>query len=121
LQTRVGVGMRRPVTVSQACRVARPKPFIRASAQRTAAPMPRFGSVCDDKVWRVPKLTSFSTVRFIWAPLTGAMICLSLASGEAGWAVATPLVSRKPEISARVRIDLLLSALPQLAFDAARV
>ena len=24
--------------------------------------MPRFGSVCEDKVWRVPKLTSFSTV-----------------------------------------------------------
>ena len=32
--------------------------------------MPRFGSVCDDKVWRVPKLTSFSTVAFIRAAST---------------------------------------------------
>jgi hypothetical protein len=76
--------MRRPVTVSQVSSVRSPKPFIRASAQRTAAPMPRFGSVCDDKVWRVPKLTSFSTVRFISAPLTGATICLSLPSGDGG-------------------------------------
>ena len=29
-----------------------------------AAPMPRFGSVADDNVWRVPKLTSFSTSAF---------------------------------------------------------
>ena len=33
-------------------------------AHLRAAPMPRFGSVADDSVWRVPKLTSFSTFAF---------------------------------------------------------
>ena len=33
-------------------------------AHLRAAPMPRFGSVADDNVWRVPKLTSFSTSAF---------------------------------------------------------
>ena len=47
----------------------------RASAQRTAAPIPRLGSVCDDKVWRVPKPTSRSTVAFIRAASTAAAIC----------------------------------------------
>ena len=36
--------------------------------------MPRFGSVCDDKVWRVPKLTSLATSAFICAALTWAAI-----------------------------------------------
>ena len=40
--------------------------------------MPRFGSVCDDKVWRVPKLTRVSIVCRSCAWLTGAMIARSL-------------------------------------------
>ncbi len=59
LQTLVGVGTRRPVTVSQVRIVSSPVFFSSASVQARAAPMPRFGSVCDDRVWRVPKLTSF--------------------------------------------------------------
>ncbi|MGI8611175.1 MAG: hypothetical protein ACR2KH_02720 [Sphingomicrobium sp.] len=121
LQTRVGVRIRRPVTASQVCRVVSPKLFIRASAQRTAAPIPRFRSVCDDIVCRVPKLTSFSTVRFISAP-PGAMIRLSFASGEAdSQAFAALPTSSRHGIRARMRITRLLSALLQLAFAAARV
>jgi hypothetical protein len=37
--------------------------------------MPRHGSVVDDSVWRVPKLTSLSTV----ALRLPAFICLSIA------------------------------------------
>ena len=70
LQTLVGVGTRRPVTVSQVWSVSRPNDFISASAQRTAAPIPRFGSVCEDSVCRVPKLTSFWTSCFMRWPLT---------------------------------------------------
>src|SRR4249919_3402285 len=44
--------------------------------------MPRLGSVCELSVWRVPKLTSLSTVAFIRAALTGATIARSLASGD---------------------------------------
>jgi hypothetical protein len=53
--------------------------------------MPRFGSVCDDKVWRVPKLTSFSIVAFMRAWLTGATIARSFVSvaGLADAAVET--------------------------------
>ena len=31
------------------------------STTATAAPMPRLGSLCEDSVWRVPKLTSPAT------------------------------------------------------------
>ena len=51
--------------MSQVWSVSRPNDFISASAQRTAAPIPRFGSVCEESVCRVPKLTSFSTSCFI--------------------------------------------------------
>ena len=52
-------------------------------AQLRAAPMPRFGSVADDSVWRVPKLTSFSTSAFRRSGfgLLGALICA--VAGEA--------------------------------------
>ena len=49
----------------------------------SAAPMPRLGSVCDDRVWRVPKLTRLSIVCLSCAWLTGAMIARSFASGAA--------------------------------------
>ena len=81
--------MRSLVTVSQVCSVSRPIAFICASAQRTDAPIPRLGSVCDDSVWRVPKLTSFSTVARIFAASTLPAIAPTLASGVEGcWAVA---------------------------------
>jgi hypothetical protein len=81
LQTFVGVGVRGGfVTMSQVCKVSRPSALSWLSAQRTAAPIPRLGSVCDDKVCRVPKPTSFVTVCFIRSPLTGATIARSLAS-----------------------------------------
>ena len=48
--------------------------------------MARFGSVCKDSVCLVPKLTSFSTVAFIRAALTGATIARSRASGDGGGA-----------------------------------
>ena len=51
--------------------------------------MPRFGSVCDDKVWRVPKLTSVSIVCRSCAWLTGAMMARSRASGDGGGAAPT--------------------------------
>ena len=54
---RVGVGMREPVNVSHGRTVGRPHAFELALApSSSAAPMPRFGSVCDDSVCRVPKL-----------------------------------------------------------------
>ena len=57
------VGMRAPVKVSHGPHVsAAPKlsnwPFV----QLSAAPIPRLGSVCDESVCRVPKLTSVSIV-----------------------------------------------------------
>ena len=45
--------------------------------QRRAAPIPRLGSVGDESVWRVPKLTSVSTVAFSRA-----------GSGARVWAMA---------------------------------
>ena len=52
-------------------------------AHLRAAPMPRFGSVADDSVWRVPKLTSFSTSAFRRSGfgLLGGLICA--VAGEA--------------------------------------
>ena len=53
---------RRPVTVSRGRTICRQPPQAREkrwnslSVQFSAAPMPRVGSVCDDSVWRVPKL-----------------------------------------------------------------
>src|SRR5947209_15209854 len=85
-QTRVGDGSRSPVNVSQGRVVGRPKLLNSPSLQPSAAPMPRFGSVCDESVWRVPKLTNFSTVAFIRAALTGPMMARKRASGEGGGA-----------------------------------
>jgi hypothetical protein len=50
--------------------------------------MPRFGLVCDERVWRVPKLTNLSTVFFISAPLTGCTQARSFASLSDDWAKA---------------------------------
>ena len=68
-QTRVGVGTRfagKHVARSDRSAVAEAADSLElARVQSSAAPMPRFGSVCEESVCRVPKLTSFSTVRFI--------------------------------------------------------
>ena len=66
-----------------------------------AAPIPRLGSVCEESVWRVPKLTSVSTVAFIRAALTGATIARSFASGEVGGA---PPTSNRHNKAANLRI-----------------
>src|SRR4051794_26043498 len=81
-QTRVGDGSLSPAKVSQGRTVGRPRLLNWASLQLRAAPMPRLGSVCDESVCRVPKLTRVSIVcrSFTW--LTGAMIARSCASGE---------------------------------------
>ena len=64
-----GVGMRRPVTVSDGPRRSRGSRRSRARSransacvQRSAAPIPRVGWSRADSVWRVPKPTSRSTV-----------------------------------------------------------
>ena len=77
------------MTVSQVCSVCSPSFFISASAQRTAAPIPRLGSVCDDSVWRVPKLTSFSTVAFIRAASTLRAMSATFASGAGSGGTAS--------------------------------
>ena len=51
-----------------------------------APPISRLGCR-DDSVWRVPKLTSSCTVRFILPPPPGAMIALNLVIGDGGGAV----------------------------------
>src|SRR6476469_6268658 len=48
--------------------------------------MPRFGSVCDDSVCRVPKLTNVSIVWRSCASLTGATMLRRRASGDGGGA-----------------------------------
>ena len=48
--TRVGLGTRFPVTVSQGRTVGSPNFLNSPSVQSSAAPMPRFLSVCEDSV-----------------------------------------------------------------------
>ena len=55
----------------------------RLASNSSAAPMPRLGSVCDDKVCRVPKPTRESIVWRSWPALTGATIARSFASARA--------------------------------------
>src|SRR3954464_7283001 len=45
--------------------------------------MPRFGSVCEDKVCRVPKLTSFSTTAWIRSWLTSSAMSRGVAAEAA--------------------------------------
>jgi hypothetical protein len=61
-------------------------------------------------VWRVPKLTSFSTVAFIRAALTGAMIARSFASGDGGGAAP---IRAKADKATKHRI----ATLPQSALS----
>ena len=86
--TGVGRGTRAPVNVSHGRTVVSPKLSNWPLVQPSAAPIPRFGSVCDDKVCRVPKLTKASIVwrNCFW--LTGATIARSFASGDGGGAAA---------------------------------
>ena len=91
-RTRVGVGMREPVTVSDGSTMVRQLPQAAESrwnsprSSSSAAPIPRFGSVCDESVCRVPKLTRVSIVCRSCAWLTGATIARRRASGEGGGA-----------------------------------
>ena len=83
--------------------------------------MPRFGSVCDDNVCRVPKLTSYSTVAFMRSALTGATIARSFASGAVVlWGGAAPITLTHIKI-AILRIRFSPTRCPQLAFAAPRV
>ena len=88
-QTGVGLGIRVPVKVSHGRTVSNPKLSNWPLVQPSAAPMPRFGSVWEDSVCRVPKLTKASIVCRSCAGLTGATIARSLASGEGGGAAPT--------------------------------
>ena len=70
-------------------------------AQRRAAPMPRFGSVADDKVCRVPKLTSFSTSAFrrsglgpSCAAAGAAMLSASKLANKGSFFIIVPVLSR---------------------------
>src|SRR5690348_9836926 len=108
-QTGVGVGIREPVTVSQGRTVGRPKLSNWALVQPSAAPMPRFGSVCDDKVCRVPKLTRLSIVCRSCAWLTGATIARSFASTDGGGAAPSRLTHIKIAIL-RIRLSPLARA-----------
>src|SRR3982751_7019079 len=108
-----GAGRRSPVKVSLVRVTVRQLPqaaeerLNSLSAQLSAAPIPRFGSVCEDKVWRVPKLTNVSIVWRSCAWLTGWMMLRRRASGDGGGAAA---------ISARLlRANILrIATLPQV-------
>src|SRR5687768_9125267 len=107
LHTLVGVGTRRPVTVSQVCSVSRPKLFISASAQRTAAPIPRLESVCDESVWRVPKPTNLATMRRNRSWVTSRAASATSASGGAGGGVAStaePIIARGSKANRRMSV-----------------
>ena len=80
--------------------------------------MPRFGSVCEESVWRVPKPTSVSIEWRSCAWLTGATIARSFASGDGGGAAPIKLTHIKIAI---LRIRLSPLTLGQLAFAPARV
>src|ERR1700761_6760690 len=56
---------------------------ISPPTQCRAAPMPRTGSSGEDRVWRVPKLTSFSTVALRRAGSGAGAVSLA----KAGWAI----------------------------------
>ena len=119
-RTRVGVGMRAPVKISDGSTMVRQLPQAAESrwnsprAHSSAAPMPRLGSVCDDSVWRVPKPTSVS------------IVCLQLRRADRRDDRAQPRIGRRraaPRRSgpgwarpASLRITTLLSRLAQLAF-----
>src|SRR5690242_2989037 len=66
--------------------------------------MPRFGSVCDERVWRVPKLTRLSIVWRSCAWLTGATIARSFASGDGGGAAPSKVTHIKIAIL-RIRLS----------------
>ena len=52
--------------------------------QARAAPMPRRVSFCGERVWRVPKLTSFAMVCLMRSAETSASAAWSSASGSCG-------------------------------------
>ena len=81
--------------------------------------MPRFGSVCDDSVCRVPKLTRVSIVCRSCAWLTGATIARSFASGDGGG--AAPIKADAHQDRDFTHRDSPLVARAQLAFAAPRV
>ena len=109
LTIRVGRGRRSPVAIVSGKTISRqlPQAFeVRrssASAQRRAAPIPRFLSVCDERVWRVPNETSFAT---------SARRRVSEASG-AGWA-HTGVATRASGIN-RLRMKALSNSAALLA------
>jgi hypothetical protein len=78
----VGTGMRGPGGWTNDCfsTVIRP-PEAAASCcswsntHWVAAPIPRFGSVCDESVWRVPNETSFWIDASMLLELTSLSIC----------------------------------------------
>src|SRR6476646_1078905 len=102
--TGVAVGMREPVTVSHGRTVGRPSLSNWPLAQLSAAPIPRFGSVWDESVCRVPKPTSVSIVCRSCAWLTGATIARSLASVDGGGAAPIRLTHIKIAIF-RIRLS----------------
>ncbi len=65
-----------------------------SKSQSRAAPMPRSGSVCDDRVCRVPKATRRRTVASIRAGSTAARMARSSASGA--WAVGGGPAGKSP-------------------------
>ncbi len=86
---------------------------IPSTTQCSAAPMPRLGSVIDDRVCRVPKLTSFSTMawrrasltwsaawRGVTAPAAEAMATADKPSGRRWSFMAPPLNRRARELQA---------------------
>ena len=71
--------------------------------------MPRFGSVCEESVWRVPKLTSVAIVCLSCASLTGAMIARSFASVAEGGGAAAIKAMPLTAINLRIRLSRCLS------------
>ncbi len=108
--TSVGLGTRRPVTVSAGVSTVRHPPQSldmaanSAATQRRAAPMPRVGDLVSDRVWRVPKDTSLAMVA-CWrsAETWPARSCSSGCSAGMGWARAAAARDRAAARTTRRR------------------
>jgi hypothetical protein len=83
--------------------------------------MPRFGSVCEESVWRVPKLTSFSTVARMRCAFTWLAYCVTICSGRGGGGIAFEAVASGTRAAIRTSLRILLSHASQLAFGGPEV
>ncbi len=96
-------GARGPVKLRDGRSTVRPSFLNSLATQLRAAPMPRLGSVADDKVWRVPNDTSLSTE---------ARRCAG--SGDV-WAAAGD-ASTNASRAKRRKVDVIMRLIKTIAF-----